>query len=468
MKKHRLITQLSVGFACIVLVTVALISAAANIWINRRFENYMESQQKEFADSLAGGVSNVYDMASDTWNTEYIHGMGMYALQDGYIMKVYDKDSGVVWDAQNHNMETCHQIMDGITVLMEERKPGFDGKFITNHYELEQRGAVIGTLEVSYYSPYYLNENAFQFLDALNRILVVIGTIALIGAAAAGYFYARRFTVLLEKAIRVTGEISEGNYGVRIEAENEIKTETVELYELTQNISRLAESLEQQESLRRQMTTDMAHELKTPLAIVASHLEAMIEGVWEPTAERLQSCYDEIGRITRLVADLQRLSQTENDSRKLHKEPIELKAFAKETAAHFEGQLHRCQLVCEVTGEKSIVPADRGKLQQVLTNLLSNAVKYTEAGKQIRIIIEDMPDYAVLTVEDEGIGIPAEDQKKVFERFYRVDKSHSRKTGGAGIGLAIVKAIVQAHGGKVLLESEEGKGSRFHIQLPKG
>ncbi|MFR4352108.1 MAG: sensor histidine kinase [Roseburia sp.] len=463
MKKRKLITQLSTGFACIALATIALISLASNLLINRQFERYVETQQKEFADRLAEGMANVYDMVTDTWNVGYIHGTGMYALNDGYIIKVYDKNGAVVWDAENHDMGSCHQIMDDIVVLMEERRPDFDGEFVTNRYDLSQMGASIGALEVSYYSPYYLNENAFQFLDALNRILAVISVAALLGSVISAYFLARRLSEPLSKTIHITKEISDGNYSIRFEAE----PRTQELYELTQNINQMAESLEEQESLRKQMTTDVAHELKTPMAIVASHLEAIIEGVWEPTRERLQSCYDEIGHITQLVTDMQRLSQTESGSLKLNKEPVELKAFAEEIVPHFEGQLLEHQLACRVSGDASTVPVDRGRLQQVVSNLLSNAIKYTDDGKQIEIVVENRADGAVLTVADEGIGIPKEEQKKVFERFYRIDKSHSRKTGGAGIGLAIVKVIVQAHGGKVELESEKGKGSRFHVYLPK-
>lgn len=463
MKKRKLITQLSTGFACIALATIALISLASNLLINRQFERYVETQQKEFADRLAEGMANVYDMVTDTWNVGYIHGTGMYALNDGYIIKVYDKNGAVVWDAENHDMGSCHQIMDDIVVLMEERRPDFDGEFVTNRYDLSQMGASIGALEVSYYSPYYLNENAFQFLDALNRILAVISVAALLGSVISAYFLARRLSEPLSKTIHITKEISDGNYSIRFEAE----PRTQELYELTQNINQMAESLEEQESLRKQMTTDVAHELKTPMAIVASHLEAIIEGVWEPTRERLQSCYDEIGHITQLVTDMQRLSQTESGSLKLNKEPVELKAFAEEIVPHFEGQLLEHQLACRVSGDASTVPVDRGRLQQVVSNLLSNAIKYTDDGKQIEIVVENRADGAVLTVADEGIGIPKEEQKKVFERFYRIDKSHSRKTGGAGIGLAVVKVIVQAHGGKVELESEKGKGSRFHVYLPK-
>ncbi len=463
MKKRKLITQLSTGFACIALATIALISLASNLLINRQFERYVETQQKEFADRLAEGMANVYDMVTDTWNVGYIHGTGMYALNDGYIIKVYDKNGAVVWDAENHDMGSCHQIMDDIVVLMEERRPDFDGEFVTNRYDLSQMGASIGALEVSYYSPYYLNENAFQFLDALNRILAVISVAALLGSVISAYFLARRLSEPLSKTIHITKEISDGNYSIRFEAE----PRTQELYELTQNINQMAESLEEQESLRKQMTTDVAHELKTPMAIVASHLEAIIEGVWEPTRERLQSCYDEIGHITQLVTDMQRLSQTESGSLKLNKEPVELKAFAEEIVPHFEGQLLEHQLACRVSGDASTVLVDRGRLQQVVSNLLSNAIKYTDDGKQIEIVVENRADGAVLTVADEGIGIPKEEQKKVFERFYRIDKSHSRKTGGAGIGLAIVKVIVQAHGGKVELESEKGKGSRFHVYLPK-
>ena len=121
----------------------------------------------------------------------------------------------------------------------------------------------------------------------------------------------------------------------------------------------------------------------------------------------------------------------------------------------------------QVTGAAAIVPIDRNRMQQVITNLVSNAIKYSNDGGTVRIVIEDTDDSAMIHVEDSGIGIPQADLKRIFERFYRTDKSRNRKTGGAGVGLAIAKNIVQAHKGKIRVESEEGKGSRFTVVLPK-
>ena len=133
----------------------------------------------------------------------------------------------------------------------------------------------------------------------------------------------------------------------------------------------------------------------------------------------------------------------------------------------FESQIRKKHLNVQVTGDASIISVDRGRIQQVITNLVSNAVKYSHDGGVVRVVIEDTKDNVMIHVEDRGIGIPQEDLCRIFERFYRTDKSRNRKSGGAGIGLTIAKTIVQAHKGKISVESEEGKGSRFTVVLPK-
>lgn len=461
--KRKLRTQLSLGFALIVLVTIALISLAANFLISHQFEKYVERQQKDFSDGLASGLSDQYNTQTGEWNLDYIHGFGMYALNDGYIIKIYDANKKTVWDAENHDMTLCHQIMSDIRLRMQEQVPELKGSFVTHSYELTQNGSLTGYADISYYSPYYFNENAFHFVDSLNQILLVIGLLSLIGAVAAGGILAKHISDPIVKTMEITREISEGNYSIRFESE----VQTKELNELTQAVNHMAECLELQESIRKQLTSDVAHELRTPIANVSSHLEAIIEGVWEPTPKRLQNCYDELGRITGIISDLERLRQIENENMMLTREPVDLLELAKTVTAAFESELTKKQLTCQIEGEPAIVSGDRQRLHQVVFNLLSNAIKYSMEGGQIRLLVSDSPSTGILIVEDHGIGIPKKDLPLIFERFYRTDDSRNRKTGGAGIGLTIAKAIVQAHGGKITAESREGQGSRLIIVLPK-
>lgn len=461
--KRKLRTQLSAGFVLIVLITIALISLAANLLINRQFEKYVAAQQRSFSDHLADALSNQYQPATDSWNTEYIHGAGMYALNDGYIIKLYDRRGEIVWDAENHDMTYCHQVMNNIAVLMQERRGDLSGRFVVHEYELTRDGMPVGTLDVSYYSPFYLNENAFRFLDSLNRILIIIGVFSVAGAALAAIVLAKRISAPIVKSIQTAREISDGNYSVRFEAH----TQTLELLELARTINQMAASLEAQENLRKRLTTDVAHELRTPLANVAAHLEAILEGVWEPTTDRLQSCYEEVIRISCLVADLQRLSHTESENLKLEINPTDLLKLAELSASGFEQELAAKQLSCSVTGDPVIIDADQTRIRQVIDNLLSNAVKYTGNGGKIELRVSEVAGYGILTVTDTGIGISAAELPLIFERFYRTDKSRSRKTGGAGIGLTIVQAIVSAHGGTISVDSELGRGSRFTVHLPK-
>lgn len=461
--RRKLSTQLSVGFVLIVLVAISLISLTANILINKQFEKYVAEKQKTFSEEMTDVLVTQYDSDAGEWNLEYIHGFGMYALKDGYIIKLYDVDENVVWDAENHDMTLCHQIMLQINNRMEEKYPELNGEFHRYRYNLNQNGNLVGYLDVSYYSPYYFSESDFRFLDSLNSLLFIVGGISMIGAAIAGVILARRLSAPIVKTTEITREISEGNYAIRFESH----VRTKELAELSEAVNHMAESLEMQENIRRRLTSDVAHELRTPVANVSSYLETIIEGVWEPTQERLQRCYDELDRISNIIADLEKLRQIENENMSLNKEPVDLFELSQAVQAAFEPELERKKLTCIVTGEPSVVWGDQKRLHQAIFNLVSNAVKYSTKGGQIQIYVGDKPQMATLIVEDGGIGIPEQDVHLIFERFYRTDRSRNRKTGGAGIGLTIVKAIVQAHHGEISVESKEGHGSRFLVTLPK-
>lgn len=388
--------------------------------------------------------------------------MGMYALKDGFIIRLYDEDENLLWDAENHDMALCHEVMDTITLRMQENRPELGGDFVAYSYALESGGKQIGELEISYYTPYYMNENDFQFIHALNRILSLAGAVSLLVAAVLGVLFARRITKPISGVISATKKISEGDYGVRVDTNLKER----ETHELAESVNHMAASLEEQEYLRRQMTGDIAHELRTPVTNISSYMEMMIDDVMEPTPERLTSCYDELSRLSGLITDLERLESAESGEINLNKEDVELLHLSEMILQGFETGIHGKNIGAWVSGEEVHICADRGRISQVIANLLSNALKYTDEDGKITISIKKKNDIAELVVEDTGIGISKEEQARVFERFYRTDKSRTRKTGGAGIGLSITKAIVQAHRGTFHCESEPGKGSRFIVTLP--
>ncbi len=461
--KFSLKSKLSLTIALVVLLTVALISFLSNYFIQNQFKGYITAQQEKAAGQIVESIGVEYDPASDSWNTDFIHTIGMYALYDGYIVKVYDRAGNTVWDAETCDMSLCTEVMDDISYRMMVEYPEINGEFTTRTFPVVQDSKEIGTVSVSYFGPFFLSEDDFYFLDALNKILIGIGVFSLIISAATGFFLARHLSKPILKTVEVTRDIADGKYEARIR-EN---TGTREVDQLIGSINDLARSLERQEALRRQLTADVAHELRTPLTTVQTHVEAILEGVWEPTRERLESCYDEMSRLGNLVSDLENLARIESDNLKLNKTEISLRELTYRTLGSFEKELKDKNLIVTVEGNCSPIPADGDRISQVLINLVSNAVKYTPDGGKIRITLSDSEKSVLFHIQDTGIGIPEEEMSYIFERFYRADKSRNRNTGGSGIGLAIVKSIVFAHGGAIEVESRLNEGSSFIVSLPK-
>lgn len=455
--------QLSLSILVIVLITVALISVLANYFINKQFTVYVADQQELKTHVITTTISNQYSSFTGQWNKDYIHAIGMSSLYEGYIIKVYDKDNKILWDAQSHDMSLCNQIMDEISNRMAIQYPQLNGEFKATDYPLMLEGERIGTVSISYFGPFFLNENDFKFLHSLNIILLFVGLAALMVSAIVGHVLAKRISLPILKTVDITKQIADGNYKVRLE-EN---SHTMELNLLVESINHLADSLETLEKLRKQLTEDVAHELRTPITILQSYLEAMTEGVWEATDERLNSCYEEVVRIGKLVGDLEKLAKIESESLKLKKTSMDLLELARRTVQSFQGEAVSKEIEVIVSGQSAIVYADQDRIRQVMVNLISNAIKYSKEGASVFFDVFETEETAGFHVKDTGLGIPKEELPYIFERFYRADKSRNRTTGGSGIGLTIVKAIVEAHGGRVFAESESGRGSKFTVILPK-
>lgn len=453
-------SQLTLTMLFILLLTVGLIGFSSNWFISREFVKYITAQERSRSENIVADLEKRYNSFGQGWNADYVHTIGMYSLYDGYILKIYDANGKMVWDAENHDTSLCGQVMDEISVRMKNL--GQSGGFVAHTYDIRQGSQKVGTVSVTYYGPYFLSEHDFTFLSAMNAILLSVGVLAAGASIFVGALLARRIARPITKTAYIAKQIAEGNYGIRFESS--IKTR--ELGELVTAINHMAEAISNQENLRKRLTTDMAHELRTPLTAVSSHLEAMIEGLWEATPERLQSCHDEVKRLGALVADLEQLAKIEGDTLKLHKTTVDFLGIARTVAENMAAEISKKNLSLSVIGAPTMISADQLRIHQVITNLLSNAIKYTPEGGSIQLEVTDTPHSGILRVRDTGIGIPREELSLVFERFYRTDTSRNRKLGGAGIGLTIVKSIVTAHEGTISAESDAG-GSCFTVSIPK-
>ena len=275
---------------------------------------------------------------------------------------------------------------------------------------------------------------------------------------------ARLISRPIEQAIGMTERIALGDYPEKAPA----RSGTLELDRLAEAVEELSRKLERQDLLRRRMTADVAHELRTPLTVLRGNIEALLDGVWQADEQHLSGLHDEILRLTRLVADLDKLARLEDESTPLEKSPVDLAALASGTVLSFEPKALEKGVSIRVSGTAPPIEADGDKLRQVLINLLSNSLKSTGRGGGIRILLSREGRFAKIEVEDTGTGISPEDLPYVFERFYRAAPSRSSQSGGAGIGLSVVRAIVEKHGGTVTAQSELGRGSRFTVLLPYG
>lgn len=232
--------------------------------------------------------------------------------------------------------------------------------------------------------------------------------------------------------------------------------------------NRMAENLSHQEALRRALLADIAHELRTPLAVMQGQIEALEDGVFPPTAEHLAPLHAQTMHLAHLVEDLRTLAHADAGQLTLERQPVSLAALVADLLAGLaaEAATRGVTLTGEIPGELPPLDADPMRLRQVLVNLLSNALRHTPAGGTVTVSAVRRAATAFVTVADTGEGISPDDLPHLFERFYRADRSRSRATGGSGLGLAIARRLTEAHGGQITIRSERGRGTIVTLTWP--
>ncbi len=270
----------------------------------------------------------------------------------------------------------------------------------------------------------------------------------------------------LAEVMKAADEVAAGNLGARVHVNR-----SGPLGQLGRSFNHMTEELERADQQRRQLTTDVAHELRTPLHIIQGNLEGVLDGVYEPSAEHIQSTLEETHLLARLIEDLRVLSLAESGHLPLQQQPVQVGDLLSDVATSFSGQAEAkgVALITNIEGNGSLtVRGDADRLDQVLGNLLVNGIRHTPSGGSIYLSAKPANGDVVLQVADTGEGISAEDLPHIFDRFWRGDRARTHAEGvGGGLGLAIVRQLVLSMGGTITAESDLGRGTTFSIRLPR-
>ncbi len=306
-----------------------------------------------------------------------------------------------------------------------------------------------------------------NFLTSVHQSLIWVGVALLTAGLAASYALARSITTPLRKLSAAVLEIERGNFAQKVPV-----TSKDEVGSLALIFNRMAETLDNNNKLRQQFLANIAHELRTPLAVIQGHLEGMIDGIIEPNPKQLTSLHEEAVRLSRLIKDLKELSLAEVRQLSLEVKDVDVTQTVEQALYMLKPLADEKKITVKQNLKPGLPPitADVDRICQIFYNLITNAIRYTAAGGQVTVSTEltqqAEQDWVKVTVADSGPGINAGDLPYIFDHFYRGDKSRDRKSGGTGLGLAIVRQLAEIHGGKVQVESIVGKGSSFYVMLP--
>jgi len=429
--------------------------------MKKNFNRYLEDIIRGREKSLIKDVSNTYK--NGQWDNKNIENIGIEAINNGFIISIKDISDNVIWSAKTHNSSMCEAMMSRMGYNMSIVNPGYKGDYTEEVYNLKIDEKYAGILEIGYYGPLYYNDSDVIFFKTLDNILIFVGIFSLGISIFIGILISTSISKPIGSVVKATNSIVTGKYKNKIKEESNIK----EINEMISSVNTLAFSLDEEEKIRKTMTKDISHELRTPLTTMQGQLEALIDGIWEPTEERLQRIHEEVRRLSRLVGSLEHLSRYESEDLILNKNEVDIKELVEMILINFEKELHDKNISVNNKLETFIINVDRDKITQGLINIISNGIKYTEQGGIIEITCDEGKNIAIIHIRDSGIGISKEHLPYIFQRFYRADESRTRVTGGAGIGLTISKAIIEAHGGNIKVKSEVNEGTEFIIELPK-
>jgi len=441
---HRLWFRLSVTFAVIILVTVGTIYFFVSQRIAVEIEYYKTISAQYRSDQIQSRLYIYYwkersweDVQSVVEDTAHVSGTHIILVA---------VNGTVIGDSKGKLLGTNYTDSSDSPLEMFLGAQFLGKVYISSDPEAEL-----------YVAPF------LRLSTSINRSLLLGGSLAIAIALLLTFVLSRRITSPIGVLAKAARRLGRGDLSQRVQLKGE-----GEVAALAQAFNSMAADLAHAEQLRRNLVADVAHELRTPISNIQGYLEAIRDRVMKPNAATIRSLNEEAALLSRLVNELQELSLAEAGELKLVYQAENITTLIKQAVTPWQPKVaaKEISLSLDLPDNLPLVNIDWQRVNQVLHNLLENAVAYTHKGGTINVAATTQGDWVEVCVSDTGEGIPAEDLPNIFERFYRVDKSRARVTGGSGLGLTIAKRLVEAHGGKITVQSKLGKGSRFSFTLP--
>ena len=428
--------RLALAFVGVALAAVALLAGLTAAFAASDVSSLASQQRQELTGAIAVAAGAVWDL-NDTWAGADLSPALDLAARTGMDVQVRDAAGHAVTSSNGFAARTGAQTIDSVTV----------------------RGQHVGTV-VARSTGSGLNAADSVLETALLRAIAGAAGLAALLALLTGLVTARRITRPVARLMTVTRAMAAGDRAARV---GEIRA-AGELRELAAAFDQMAGTLDREEQIRRDLVADLAHELRTPIAVLQAGHEALLDGVAEPTPAELASLRDEVLRLARMVADLQTLAAADAAVLHLARRSCDLADIAADAADSLARRFEAAGIALQQQLSPAPVLADPHWMHQVITNLLTNALKFTPPGGRVTASTGRAGPLAVLRVTDTGVGIPAEDLPRIFDRFWR--GQYATQVSGSGIGLAIAAELAQAHGGHLSAASEPSRGTEMLLTLP--
>jgi two-component system, OmpR family, sensor histidine kinase BaeS len=444
----------------ILLLSVSIISLSAALILRQMiindFNEYLEGEQEDRIYKIMAAIEGSYERHSG-WMEEALQENATRALLQGYEVRIFDEQKKELMETRKA-VETLPPFtkrrITAMTDFSMDSLGEQQGEFAL--YPLFLAGKNIGSIEIRLLSSTKNQDKETIFFERSNRFLLlsllVIGGLSLLMSLV----FSRRLTDPIKKLTSAARDISEGNIKSRVSVSG-----GDEISALALTFNNMAGNLELYENLRRKLTANIAHELRTPLGAMQGEIEGMIDGLIRTDKEHLLSLHEETERLKKIIEGFEELSMAEASALKLRRQEIGLRSFLENIKERFENLFIdkgvSLSLECD---DKLGIYADPDRISQIVINLLGNALKATDSGGRVTIGAGSGETESFIRVEDTGSGITKEDLPFVFERFYKASQ------GGLGLGLTIARELAEAHGGKITVESVHGQGSVFTLHIP--